>query len=493
MTSSRPFYRDHRLLIGIGVLLFVGFMATTLSSYWVSREAIRKAIVNQELPLAASNIYAEIQKDLVRPVLVSSTMANDTFLRDWMLDGERDVPAISRYLEEVKARYGAFSSFLVSDRTATYYTGSGAFKKISPDEPRDAWYYRVRDMKTPYEINVDPDMANKDAMTIFINYRVEDFKGNYLGATGVGLTIDAVHRLMRDYQARYQRTLYFVDAKGHIALMDNKADTAPRALDQQDRPDLARQLGSILAEQNGGYDYMHEGRHYLLNVHYIPELHWYLFVEKDESEALAGVRHALYANLLGCLVVMVVVLLLAHMSVKKYQSKMESLATTDDLTGLLNRRAFSIVMERHMASYQRTPQAFCILLIDIDHFKSINDRYGHDVGDQVLKRVGELLRHKLRRSDVAVRWGGEEFLVLLQGCDLVEAGQIAEKLRHGLEVERIFTEKHTIQITLSIGVSKYRDRESPDHCIQRADAALYEAKNNGRNRVRTAELPASMT
>jgi diguanylate cyclase (GGDEF)-like protein len=381
---------------------------------------------------------------------------------------------------------------LVSDRTATYYTGSGAFKKILPEEPRDAWYYRVREMKTPYEINVDPDMANKDAMTIFINYRVHDFKGHYLGATGVGLTIDAVHRLISDYQARYQRTIYFVDSQGRIALIDNKADAAPRATDLQDRPDLARQLSTILVGHNGGYDYMHGGRHYLLNVHYIPELHWYLFVEKDESEALAGVRRALYLNLLGCLVVMAVVLLLAHQSVKKYQHKMESLATTDDLTGLLNRRAFYIVMDRHMASYQREPQPFCMLLIDIDHFKAINDRYGHDVGDQVLRRVGELLRHKLRRSDVAVRWGGEEFLVLLHGCDIVEAGQIAEKLRHGLEVERIFTEKHTIQITLSIGVSKYRDRESPDQCIQRADTALYEAKNSGRNRVRTAELPAGM-
>jgi diguanylate cyclase (GGDEF)-like protein len=493
MPSSPPIYKAHRLLILIAALLFAGFLATTFSSYWVSREGIRKAIVNQELPLAASNIYAEIQKDLVRPVLVSSTMASDTFLRDWILGGERDAPAISRYLEEVKTRYGAFSSFLVSDRSAIYYTGGGVFKKVSPQEPRDAWYYRVREMQTPYEINVDPDMANKDAMTIFINYRVLDFKGDYLGTTGVGLTIDAVHRLISDYQQRYQRTIYFMDGQGHIVLSDAKASGALRDNDVQDRPDLARQLSNILVGHNGGYDYMHAGRHYLLNVHYIPELHWYLFVEKDESEALADVRYALYANLLGCLVVMGVVLVLAHLSVKSYQTKMEALATTDDLTGLLNRRAFSIVMERYMASYQRDPKPFCMLLIDIDHFKSINDRYGHDVGDQVLRVMGDSLKQKLRRSDMAVRWGGEEFLVLLQGCDIVEAGQIAEKLRQAIEVERIVTNKLTIRLTLSIGVSKYKDKEAPDLCIQRADTALYEAKNSGRNRVRTAELPANLT
>ena len=111
-------------LVGLlSLLLTAGFFATSLSSYYVSKAAILEAIIDRELPLASSNIYSEIQKDLVRPVLVSSTMASDTFLRDWVLAGERDVSQIAKYLQEVKERYGAFSSFFVSDPSHNYYYG----------------------------------------------------------------------------------------------------------------------------------------------------------------------------------------------------------------------------------------------------------------------------------------------------------------------------------------------------------------------------------
>lgn len=180
LTTHRIFDR-RGLLLGLWLLLTGGFVTTTLIGYQVSKQAIRSAIIQQELPLTSSNIYSEIQKDLVRPVLISSTMASDTFVRDWVMGGERNVDDIARYLREVKQRYGAFSSFFVSEKSATYYTGDGVLKRVSPTEPRDAWYYRVRDMKEDYEINVDPDLANKDALTIFINYKVFDFKGNYIG------------------------------------------------------------------------------------------------------------------------------------------------------------------------------------------------------------------------------------------------------------------------------------------------------------------------
>jgi hypothetical protein len=190
------------------------------------------AIVAQELPLTSSNIYSEIQKDLVRPVLISSTMAHDTFVREWVIAGEQDPEAMARYLREIKTRYGAFSSFFVSERSGRYYTGDGILKQVSPTAPRDAWYYRVRTLQDPYELNVDLDLANQDAMTIFINYRVFDFDGNFLGVTGVGLTVDAVRRLIEDYQQRFQRTLYFVDAEGKIVLfgiLSGRTETDLRA------------------------------------------------------------------------------------------------------------------------------------------------------------------------------------------------------------------------------------------------------------------------
>jgi len=211
MPPRSTLHSQRSLLLTLVMLLGSGFLATSLLSYFASRDAIRDSIVNTELPLTSDTVYSEIQKDLVRPVLISSMMARDTFVRDWVVAGEKDPLQMTRYLKEVMDHYGAYTAFFVSNHSLTYYQAKGVLKKISPDEPRDVWYYRVRDMADPYEINVDPDLANKDNLTFFINYKVFDYDDNFIGATGVGLTVDAVIKLIDRYQQRYQRSVYFVD------------------------------------------------------------------------------------------------------------------------------------------------------------------------------------------------------------------------------------------------------------------------------------------
>lgn len=481
MAATQPLFAGRHLPWLLALLLLAGFFATTLSSYYVSREAIRNAILDQELPLASNHIYAEIQKDLVRPVLISSTMAADTFLRDWVLAGERDVDQMARYLREIKQRYGAFSSFFVSERSGIYYTAEGVLKRVSPKEPRDAWYYRVRDLAEPYEINVDPDLANRDALTIFINYRVFDYEDRYLGATGVGLTVDAVRQLIADYQQRYARDIYFVDEKGRVVLFGSRV--GGEGEDLRARPGLGPLVDTALARKNGSYQFEVDGTTHLLNVHYVPELKWFLFMEKDEDEALADIRRTLYVNLAVCLAITVLVAGLMRRSLLRYQRRMEEMASIDKLTGLLNRQAFVLWMDKLLADYRRSPRPFSVLLADIDHFKLVNDRYGHPVGDLVLRGVADVLRGGLRESDISVRWGGEEFLIVLRGCDLAEAGRIAENLRQAVEQARFEAAKETIAVTISIGVAEYDGSEMPERTIDRADTGLYDAKHAGRNRV----------
>ncbi len=466
------------LLLLLSLLLTMGFFATTLLGYQVSKRAIRDAIIGQDLPLTSSNIYSEIQKDLVRPVLISSTMASDTFLRDWVLKGEVGVGEMARYLSEVKQRYGAFSSFFVSDKSAIYYTGEGLLKRVAPTEPRDAWYYRVRDMKEAYEINVDPDLANRDALTIFINYRVFDFDGNYIGATGIGLTVDAVRRLIAEYQQRFQRTIYFVDAGGRVVVFGNQLD---RAADLRAAEGLGPLVERILTEKSGSYQYQAGGDNHILNVNYLPELKWYLFVEQNEEVALAGIRRTLYVNLAISLAVTLVVVLLTHLALSRYQRRIEEMASTDKLTGLLNRHAFIILVDKLMAAYRRAPRPISMLLVDLDHFKQVNDRHGHLVGDEVLAGVAAILRQGLRESDIAVRWGGEEFLLVLQGCNLAEATRIAENLRQAVAQARLAGQEEGISV--SIGVAEFDGVETTDQAVNRADGALYQAKHGGRNRV----------
>lgn len=473
MTPPLVFGR-HRLVLVLTLLLAVGFIATSLISYQVSRQAIRHAIIDQDLPLTSSNIYSEIQKDLVRPVLISATMAHDTFVRDWVLRGERNTDEMARYLKEVKQRHGAFSSFFVSEKTGNYYTGEGVLKRVSSFEPRDAWYYRVRGMSQDYEINVDPDLANADALTIFINYRVYDYAGEFIGVTGIGLTVDAVRGLIREYQQRFSRTIYFVNSRGRVVVFGN--ETRPE--DLRATPGLGALIDGILREKRGSFQYEAHGDNHILHVNYLPELKWHLFVEQNESVALAGIRKTLYVNLGISLAVTLIVVFLIHLALTRYQRRLEELASTDELTGLLNRHAFNILIGKLMAEHRREPKPVSMLLVDIDHFKPINDRHGHLVGDTVLAAVARVLQDGLRASDLAVRWGGEEFLLVLKGCDLGEAQRIAENLRAAVAAI-----EQPVPVTVSIGVARFDGSESPEQTVNRADAALYRAKHAGRNRV----------
>ena len=209
----------YRLLLLLTLILAAGFVATSLASYLASRKAIEHGIADQTLPLTGDNIYSEIQKDMLRPVFISSLMAHDTFVRDWILAGENDSRQIVRYLAEVKKKYGAITSFLISDKTSKYYYAEGTLKSVSPKAERDIWYYRVRNMPgSDYETNVDIDMANRDSMTIFINHRVYDYDGRFIGATGIGLTLATMSHIIDRYQARFHRNIYFVDGKGAIVL-----------------------------------------------------------------------------------------------------------------------------------------------------------------------------------------------------------------------------------------------------------------------------------
>jgi len=471
------------LIVLLGLLLSAGFFATTLLGYFVSRDAIRSAIIGQDLPLTSSNIYSEIQKDLVRPVLISSTMAHDTFVRDWVLRGEQEVSEMSRYLAEVKQRHGAFSSFFVSGKSGNYYTGEGILKQVKEGEPRDDWYFRVREMQEEYEINVDLDLANRDALTIFINYRVFDFDNRYIGATGIGLTVDSVRRLIREYQSRFQRTIYFTDATGKIVVHGGDTDPTP---DLRQRTGLASQLDRILLERTGFFQFEEGGDNHILNVNYLPELKWYLFVEQNEDVALAGIRQTLFVNLAISLVVTLIVTFLCYLTLGSYQSRIETMASTDKLTGLLNRHAFGILIEKLLAGNRRAPRPISFLLCDLDHFKEVNDRYGHRIGDQVLTSVARQLAATLREADFAIRWGGEEFLLVLPGCPLDEALTVAEKLRHAVAAAQPSPDEPLIRVTMSLGVSELGTDETADHAISRADDALYLAKRDGRNQVSVA-------
>ncbi len=168
---------------------------------------------------------------------------------------------------------------------------------------------------------------------------------------------------------------------------------------------------------------------------------------------------------------------------EEVNKKLELISKTDELTGLPNRREMNETIANEMGRSSRTHKPFCFIFIDIDHFKNINDTYGHACGDVILKSVAQTIRGLLRKYDVFARYGGEEFLTLLPETDLEGAAVVAERFRKQIEKMTVRYADFTIKITITLGVAKFDDRLGADRSIQMADKALYQGKEGGRNRV----------
>ena len=161
-----------------------------------------------------------------------------------------------------------------------------------------------------------------------------------------------------------------------------------------------------------------------------------------------------------------------------------SKALTDELTGMGNKRALQSCLHRETERSIRRKQPLSTLIIDIDHFKKVNDTHGHRAGDAVLKQFGSLIQKNLRKTDLSFRYGGEEFVLILEETDKEHALQTAERIRQAVQESNFAFEDLTIPLSASFGCATYKLGETMDSFIERADQALYLAKNSGRNTVR---------
>jgi len=158
-------------------------------------------------------------------------------------------------------------------------------------------------------------------------------------------------------------------------------------------------------------------------------------------------------------------------------------AEHDSLTGVLNRRAIRDVLRRELARCRRENQSLGVMLIDVDHFKRINDRFGHGAGDAALVTVVQRISSTLRPYDLIGRYGGEEFLVIAPGCDLELTKKLAERILRAVSDESVDLGNSAVQLTLSLGATLGTATSDPEFLVAAADSAMYQAKRNGRNRV----------
>jgi diguanylate cyclase (GGDEF)-like protein len=219
--------------------------------------------------------------------------------------------------------------------------------------------------------------------------------------------------------------------------------------------------------------YRRDGSTILVTSRYMPELNWYLIVEHDEGESLSALRGSFYRTIALGLLASGLVIALSVLIINYFQKKLEQLTVTDELTKTANRRGFQSHLARALSRFERHATPASLLIVDLDHFKAINDRKGHLAGDNALRTVVSTILENVRPEDFVARWGGDEFALLLE-APANEAEPAAQRIRASLQDRGLY---------VSMGLSELRAGDTADDLMLRADNALYQAKANGRNTV----------
>ena len=471
----------YKIIFIITFLLLLLSISLSFVNYMVTLRSTQEHLEKASLPLSTDNIYSEIQTHLIEPNLVASMMAQDTFLKDWLVNEEENEEKIRAYLESIKNKYEMTTVFLASQKTQNYYLARGLVEKMKKDNPTNSWYYEFRDKAAPHEVNIDYNKNIDNSMFMFINHKIFDEKYHMLGATGVGLKISYIDDMLKRFRQEYKFNVYFVNNAGEVILFERGVN---KLRNLKENSKLNKHKNSLLSKNNYMLKYSDmNGDNYLVHSKYIPELDLYLLVQAKVSDFTTKVLKTFYMNLILSLLITILIIFIIVKMIHSSSLKLENLANNDELTTLPNRRAFNEKMKHLLLLNERKVLSASVLFFDLDDFKKINDSFGHDIGDRVLYRVAQIIKSSIRESDLYARWGGEEFIIAFLNSSLDNSEVTAQKLRDSIESDKELFSLVGYKVTASFGVTQIEEKDTLVKILKRVDRALYEAKDSGKNRV----------
>jgi len=473
---------NYKVVVLVSFFLLLLLIGSSISNYIISMQATQKQLKTQSLPLSVDNIYTAIQQQIIKPSLVASMMANDTFVKDWIVNDENNTKKIQQYLESIKNQYNMMLTFLVSERTLNYYTQDGLIEKIEKGDTTDNWYYKFKNVPEHHEVNLDWNKYISNNMIMFINYKIFDKKFHYLGTTGIGIQVSYIDEMLTMFKNTYHLQVSFIDKNANIIISNKKDSQQNKNLD--DVAGLKDLKDQILSNNSTIIEYKVNSKIYILNTKYIKELNVYLLVEAKLDDFIVDTKKTFYLSLSISIFLTIFVAIIIILVIKKYSKQLEKLAENDSLTNIPNRRNFIETFENFLLLSQRNKSPLSLLFIDLDDFKSINDSHGHNIGDIVLKEFALTLKKSIRQTDLFARWGGEEFVVAFIDTSSSQAIEITHKIQTNCENNMAIKSAIGRPLTLSAGIANVLERDTVDSIISRADRAMYEAKESGKNSIK---------
>ena len=411
--------------------------------------------------MLAGRVNDVVTDEILRPLLVSRTMAHDQMLINWLRSEktrsqEKNVAEIGQYLSALKDEFGYTAAFLVSEKTRCYYTWRGLNKILNPlNDPHDKWYPTFLKKNEPFELNADTDQVNGDHWTVFVNCLVQDTDGTILGVCGVGVVMDHLQNIMHDYEKQYGVKINLVDSNGLVQMAVESSNIQRMYLNN-----------IKLDGANDSFSVFQNMRSFRISK-YLKELGWYLVVQTDGRASHSKMRPLLLLNLIACICLAALFALSLFVLERVRAQKQAIPQTEDELTGLPNREYFSEAYGEEGIFNTTRYKSFIVL--NIDHFTAITARLP---ANPIVRMTADVARRRFDANALIVRWGTDSFVVLSEQDEHM-ALVMCESFCQLVQSE--------IGITVSAGVTSIVLTDTIKKNYYRAMQGCYEAKSAGGN------------
>lgn len=458
------------------ILLFSLVAATT---GYMAYLAISNVVAEQSRiqHKSISPVFALMDREILKPLYISETLAHGEIFNHLIETEELNHELIYDQLERLEKKFD-LEFFIASEKHRRQFFS----KRVSIElvEGVVDWYFKVKDMKQ----DLVADVGQRDNPQLFFDVKIYDKQGEYIGMVGVGKSLRVFLDKFTEYKRRFGYNFLFINEQEQVVLSSypeqlKSGSTLQNINDftwyqQIDHSRLVDDsLNSVLVNIDGD--------DFLISELNVEELGWRLVLLMPLKARQLQLNKTFLNNVIMIVSFGFVLFLVIYWIASKYGQGVVDAISVDGLTKLYNREA---IQEKYAALNRDSQTGLCLILVDIDLFKNVNDTYGHNTGDQILKQVADILSSLIRSQDALGRWGGEEFVMLIPCKDVQIGLTIAERTRKLLEQEKFMSNQELIAITASFGVTYTDTVADLIDLVAIADKALYKAKDAGRNKVK---------
>jgi diguanylate cyclase (GGDEF)-like protein len=454
-------------------MLFALLGSTVIATYSISK--ISREYTSERLSALSTDVERSINDVISQTVSVSRTIANDTFLTS-LLERENETnqqeisDLLASYTDKLENIFSYEWVFIASEQTKAYYSSSGIYQILDVESEEDSWYSDFVNLNKEYDVSVGTDNDSPDTATFFVDVRIVNDEGDFLGICGVAVKMDDLKAVISEYEDEYDVTVLFVDENKELQLDGEEADFNDIDLDEgQNEQILVNRMGLEA-------DYT--------IVKYIDQLGWHMIIRGyDPFNQTVDLFLIIFTTFSSILVLIIAVLCLSYI-VKRNQVLYRS-SYKDDMTGLYNRRAYDDKRKelRKMDSIRN----YTVIVFDINGLKAANDNLGHFAGDEMIRGASKIIGDVFGEQGQCFRIGGDEFVAILEG-ESINIRYLEESFEARVSE---WSGEYVGSLTVSYGAVSGAD--NPDWTIDEltalADEKMYWQKKNyykksGRDRRR---------